>query len=57
MVPLAVESAHAVPVQVGWVVPFVVLLVAIAVAPFINRHWWEHNYPFVAFGLGAVVIR
>lgn len=56
MVPLAVESAHAVPVQVGWVVPFVVLLVAIAVAPFINRRWWEHNYPFVAFGLGAVVI-
>ena len=56
MVSLTGESVHAVPVQVGWVVPFLALLVAIAVLPFINRHWWERNYPFVAFGLGAVVI-
>ncbi|MBI4417907.1 MAG: sodium:proton antiporter [Ignavibacteriales bacterium] len=37
-------------------VPFVVLLGTIAVAPFINRHWWEHRYPVVSFALGALVL-
>jgi Na+/H+ antiporter NhaD/arsenite permease-like protein len=54
LVALAEES-HAVPVSVGWVTPFVALLLAIAVVPFINRHWWEHNYQYVSFGLGAAV--
>jgi Na+/H+ antiporter NhaD/arsenite permease-like protein len=34
--------------------PFVLLLVAIAIAPFINRHWWERFYPAVSLGLGAL---
>ncbi|HXK61780.1 MAG TPA: sodium:proton antiporter, partial [Acidobacteriota bacterium] len=53
------DSLHDVaikPVSPWWVIPFVLLLLSIAVAPFINRHWWESNYPFVAFGLGAIVI-
>lgn len=33
--------------------PFVLLLGAIAIAPFIGRHWWERNYPGVAVGLGV----
>ena len=37
-------------------VPFLLLLVAIAVVPFINRRWWERNYQWVSFGLGAIVI-
>lgn len=37
-------------------VPFGVLLLAIAVMPFINRHWWEHNYPYVAVALALVTI-
>jgi Na+/H+ antiporter NhaD/arsenite permease-like protein len=53
---LAEGGSQAVPVDVGWALPFVLLLLAIAIVPFINRHWWERNYPFVAFGLGAVVI-
>ena len=52
---LADETAHAVAVHVGWVTPFIALLLAIALMPFINRHWWERNYPYVAFGLGAIV--
>lgn len=52
----AEEAARAVPVHIAWVIPFLTLLVAIAVVPFIHRHWWERNYPFVAFGLGAVVV-
>jgi Na+/H+ antiporter NhaD/arsenite permease-like protein len=49
------EESHAVAVSIGWVTPFLALLIAIAVVPFINRHWWEHNYHYVSFGLGAVV--
>jgi Na+/H+ antiporter NhaD/arsenite permease-like protein len=58
LVPVAAmaEEAHAVSVHGGWVAPFIALLLAIAVVPFINRHWWEHNYPYVSFGLGAVVV-
>lgn len=37
-------------------IPFIALLGAIAVAPFINRHWWEKNYPVVSTALGAIVV-
>ncbi len=39
-----------------WIAPFAALLLSIALVPFINRHWWEHYYPFVALGLGVVVV-
>jgi Na+/H+ antiporter NhaD/arsenite permease-like protein len=38
-----------------WILPFLVLLLAIAVGPFINRHWWEKYYPHVSLGLGFLV--
>ncbi|MCC6398964.1 MAG: sodium:proton antiporter [Bacteroidetes bacterium] len=38
------------------IIPFVVLLLAIAVMPFINRHWWEKYYPVVSILLGAVTV-
>jgi Na+/H+ antiporter NhaD/arsenite permease-like protein len=38
------------------ILPFVLLLLAIAVIPFINRHWWEKNYQFVVAGLGLITI-
>lgn len=34
------------------IIPFGVMLLAIALMPFINLHWWEHNYPKVALALG-----
>lgn len=41
----------------GWLVtPFIMLLGAIALMPFINRSWWEHNYPKVSYALGALVV-
>ena len=41
----------------GWLsAPFVLLLLSIAVVPFINRHWWEKKYPWISFGLGALVL-
>jgi len=37
------------------VAPFVLLLLAIALVPFINKHFWERNYHRIAVGLGLVV--
>ena len=34
--------------------PFALLLAAIALGPFLNKHWWEHHYHHVAIGLGLV---
>ncbi len=38
------------------VLPFVALLAAIAVAPFIHKQWWERYYPHVSVGLGAITV-
>ncbi len=35
--------------------PFVLLLLAIAVMPFVAPHWWERHYPKVAVILGGFV--
>ncbi|TAK60186.1 MAG: sodium:proton antiporter [Bacteroidetes bacterium] len=50
------EEATLVPVNPWMITPFVLLLLAIAVMPFINKHWWEKNYPFVSIALGIVTI-
>jgi Putative citrate transport len=36
------------------IVPFGLMLLAIAVMPFIHLHWWERHFPKVAMGLGAI---
>ena len=36
------------------VTPFVVLLLAMALLPFIHRHHWENHYPKIAIGLGSL---
>ncbi len=38
----------------GMIVPFALMLLAIAVMPFIHLHWWERHYPKVAVALGAI---
>jgi Na+/H+ antiporter NhaD/arsenite permease-like protein len=53
---LAENGEHLVAPNPLMILPFVVLLLAIAVMPFVNRHWWEHNYPYVSGALAAVVI-
>ncbi|MEI6509360.1 MAG: sodium:proton antiporter, partial [bacterium] len=37
-------------------IPFLLMLLAIALGPLFKPHWWEKNYPWVALALGAVVI-
>lgn len=51
-------AAAAVPVEPNpWMIaPFVLLLLAIALMPFLQPPWWEKNYPKVAAALGAVGI-
>lgn len=49
------RPAAAPSVSSYWLLPFVLLLTAIAVMPFIHRHWWEHNYARVAVVLGLIV--
>lgn len=36
------------------ILPFALMLMAIALMPFINAHWWERHFPKVAVGLGLV---
>ena len=56
----AVEAGHAavgvLHLPPAWmVIPFAILLVMIATGPLFYHHFWEHHYPKVAVGLGAVV--
>ncbi|TLY31329.1 MAG: sodium:proton antiporter [Ignavibacteria bacterium] len=38
------------------IAPFLLLLTAIALMPFVNRRWWERKYPLVCLGLGAIPV-
>ncbi len=40
----------------GMIAPFVVLLLAIALAPLFFADWWTRHYPKVAVGLGAITL-
>ncbi len=55
--PAQLPAAEAgVPSVKGWMaLPFVFLLLAIAIVPFISRRWWERHYPHVSFGAGFLV--
>jgi Na+/H+ antiporter NhaD/arsenite permease-like protein len=48
-------SANAEP-HPAMVAPFVMLLLAIALMPFIHKHHWENHYPKVAIGLGLITM-
>jgi Na+/H+ antiporter NhaD/arsenite permease-like protein len=50
------EEAIVVPVNPLMILPFVLLLLSIAIVPFIDKRWWERNYPFVSIGLGISTI-
>jgi Na+/H+ antiporter NhaD/arsenite permease-like protein len=59
--PTAAEEGHAsAPPPMWTVIPFVLLLAAIAVLPLIHRteHWWENNFNrfLVAAGLAVVAL-
>ena len=55
--PLDLAAAETkIPSVSAWAtLPFLVLLLAIALMPLLHRHWWEKYYPIVSLGLGFVV--
>jgi Na+/H+ antiporter NhaD/arsenite permease-like protein len=56
-VPLGVLLLAAAPTtepHLLMVLPFALLLLCIALMPFIHKHHWENHYPKVAIGLGLV---
>jgi Na+/H+ antiporter NhaD/arsenite permease-like protein len=53
---IANEGYEVIPVNPWVILPFVLLLLSIAIIPFINRHWWERYYPHVSIGLGALSV-
>lgn len=47
---------HLVPVPLVMILPFILLILSIALIPFISSRWWERHYPKVSFGLAAVAV-
>ncbi len=44
------------PVHAAMTLPFVLLLLSIAVVPFISARLWERNYAYVSFGLALISV-
>jgi Na+/H+ antiporter NhaD/arsenite permease-like protein len=51
----AISHVVIIPVHPLLIFPFIILLGSIALMPFIHKHWWEENYPFVCLTLGLIV--
>lgn len=50
------DTGSVVPVNPLMIIPFALLLLSIALLPFINKHWWEEYYPAVSIVLGATTL-
>lgn len=50
------EQVEIISINAWFIAPFLLLLLSIAVTPFVHRVWWEKNYPTVAYVLGFVVV-
>jgi Na+/H+ antiporter NhaD/arsenite permease-like protein len=50
------HSYAIVPVHAVMMVPFVLLLLSIAILPFVNGRWWERNYAMVSIFLGVTAV-
>ena len=52
----AFAGEESVPVNPLMITPFVLLLIAMAVLPFMSKKWWDKYYSFVSIGLGLISI-
>lgn len=52
----ASEAKHGAPTELSilWVLPFVGILLCIAIIPLINAHFWEHNLWWISLGVFCV---
>ena len=51
---LIAASAPTIAPHPAMILPFAVMLLSIALMPFIHKQWWEHHYPKVAVALGLI---
>lgn len=49
-------AAEEVPVNPWMILPFLCLLLAVAVLPSVRREWWERNYPWVVLVLASIPV-
>ncbi len=52
---MAATEEESVP-PIWLVIPFMLLLVLIAIGPLFFPHFWEHHYPKISLGLGGLVV-
>ncbi|MBW7857931.1 MAG: sodium:proton antiporter [Leptonema sp. (in: Bacteria)] len=51
---VSAEAATTEHLSLLWVIPFVLILLSIAIIPLINSHFWEHNLWWIALGIFTV---
>jgi Na+/H+ antiporter NhaD/arsenite permease-like protein len=52
--PVSLFAAAVIEPNPLMIAPFVVMLLSIALMPFLNKEWWEAHFPKVAIVLGAI---
>jgi Na+/H+ antiporter NhaD/arsenite permease-like protein len=50
------HSYEIVPIHAAMMAPFFLLLLSIAIMPFISGRWWGKNYPLISISLGAIAV-
>ena len=50
------EASHLVEPNPIMIAPFILLLLAIALMPFINAKFWHHYFPHISVGLGLITV-
>lgn len=50
------SSAATLEPHPAMILPFIVMLLAIALMPFIHKHYWERHYPKIAVALGSITV-
>jgi hypothetical protein len=49
-------AIEVIPINAWFITPFILVLLSIAVIPFVNRIWWDKYYQFIACILGLLCI-
>ena len=43
-------------ISILWIIPFAGILLAIAIVPLVNGHWWHHNFPKVSVAFAVPML-
>ncbi|MEW6456379.1 MAG: sodium:proton antiporter [Acidobacteriota bacterium] len=50
------QKTEIIPISPFWSIPFILLLISIAVFPLINKEWWDKNFQYFSLFLGFIVV-